>query len=138
MNKLIWTFQILLTLAMGLFGLQKVIGSIPDLIAQGMLWIADFEVWQVRTIGTLEVLGALGLTLPYAHKKLPRVLVPLASGGLALTMVGAVATHVRRGDPALSIVITSVLFVMGLAVAVRRWNEVKGNARRVSTATVAA
>jgi len=103
-----------------------------------MLWIADFEVWQVRTIGTLEVLGALGLTLPYAHKKLPRVLVPLASGGLALTMVGAVATHVRRGDPALSIVITSVLFVMGLAVAVRRWNEVKGNARRVSTATVAA
>ncbi len=123
MNKLIWTLQILLTLAMALFGLQKVVSPIPDLIAQGMLWIEDFPVWQVRTIGALEVLGVLGLTLPYAVKRLPRVLIPLAAAGLAMTMVGAVATHVGRGDPAASIVVTGSLFVMAVVVAFRRWRE---------------
>ena len=123
MNKLIWTFQILLTLAFGLFGAQKVAMPIDDLIAFGMLWIADFPVWQVRTIGALEVAGALGLTLPYFIKPLPKILVPLAAGGLALTMIGAIATHVSRQDPALSIVITSVLLVMGAAVAAHRRSE---------------
>ena len=122
MNKLLWVFQILLTLAFGLFGLQKVALPIPELIAQGMLWIEDFPAWQVRAIGAVEALGAIGLIAPYAFKGLPKRLVALAAGGLALTMVGAVATHVRRGDPALSIVITAALFVMGTAVA---WGRTK-------------
>ena len=139
MNKLIWTLQILLTLTMGLFGLQKVFGSIPDLIAQGMLWIEDFPVWQVRTIGALEALGALGLTAPYVVKRLPRVLVPLAAAGLSLTMIGAIATHVGRGDPAASIVITSALLSMGLAVAIKRWGELRSqrSTTRVPDGTLA-
>ena len=60
MNKLLWPAQVLLTLAFGLFGAQKVVMAIPDLIAMGMLWIEDFAVWQVRVIGTLEVLAVLG------------------------------------------------------------------------------
>ena len=89
MNKLVWSFHILLTLALGLFGFQKMVLPIADLIAQGMWWIEDFAVWQVRTIGALEALGALGLSAPYLVKALPKLLVPLAAGGLALTMVGA-------------------------------------------------
>ena len=123
MNKLIWTLHILLTLAMGLFGFQKMVSPLPDLVAQGMWWIEDFPAWQVRAIGTLEVLGVLGLTLPFVVKRLPRVLVPLAAGGLAMTMVGAVATHLRRGDPAPSVVMTGALFVMAVAVAAKRWRE---------------
>ena len=125
MNKLLWVFHALLTLAMGLFGFQKVVGSIPALIEQGMLWIADFPVWQVRVIGALEVLGALGLNAPYLIKKLPKVLVPAAAGGLALTMIGAVATHITRGDPAPSIVITCLLCAMAATVAVKRFGEVR-------------
>lgn len=123
MNKLTWTLQILLALVMALFGGQKVIMAIPDLIAMGMLWIEDFPAWQVRVIGALEVLGALGLTAPYLLKVLPRVLVPMAAVGLALTMIGAIVTHVVRADPAPSIVITSALFAMGVFVAVRRYRE---------------
>ena len=123
MNKLTWTLQILLALVMALFGGQKVVMAIPDLIAMGMLWIEDFPAWQVRVIGTLEVLGALGLTAPYLLKALPRVLVPMAASGLALTMIGAIVTHVVRADPAPSIVITSALFAMGVFVAVRRYRE---------------
>ena len=125
MNKLIWTFQIIVTLTLGVFGLQKVVGSIPDLIAQGMWWIEDFPAWQVRAIGALEVLGAVGLVAPYVVKALPKVLVPLAAAGLAVTMVGAIATHIGRGDPAPSIVITTALFVMSAAVAKRRFAELR-------------
>lgn len=126
MNKLLWTFQILLTLAFGLFGLQKVFMAIPDLIAQGMLWIEDFSVWQVRAIGALEALGALGLIAPYLLKQLPKVLVPLAAAGLALTMIGAVATHIERGDPAPSIVITVLLFGMSTFLAAKRFAALRG------------
>jgi len=125
MNKLLWTFQILLTLAFGLFGLQKVFGSIPDLIAQGMWWIEDFPAWQVRAIGALETLGAVGLNAPYLIKRLPKIVVPLAAGGLALTMVGAVATHISRSDPAASVVVTSVLFLMSAVVAAKRFGQIR-------------
>ena len=128
MNKLHWVFHVLLSLAFGLFGLQKVFGNIPDLIAQGMLWIEDFPAWQVRAIGAVEVLGVLGLNAPYLLKALPRVLVPMAAGGLALTMIGAIATHVGRGDPPLSIIITTLLFAMGAALAVKRFGEQRGHA----------
>ncbi|MCO4763298.1 MAG: DoxX family protein [Myxococcales bacterium] len=125
MNKLLWTFQILLTLAFGLFGAQKVAMPIEDLIAFGMLWIEDFPAWQVRVIGALEVLGAIGLNAPYLIKALPKRLVSVSAGALGLTMIGAIATHVGRGDPAPSIVITSAMFVMCTLIAVKRFQEVE-------------
>lgn len=126
MNKLLWTIQILLTLVFGLFGLQKVFMSIPDLIAQGMWWIEDFPAWQVRVIGALEALGAVGLIAPSLIKRLPPMLVPMAASGLAVTMIGAIATHVGRGDPAPSIVITVLLFAMSGFVAAKRFAALRG------------
>lgn len=125
MKKLIWSVQILVTLVLGGFGLQKVVMEIPDLIGFGMLWIEDFPAWQVRAIGALEVLGAVGLNAPYIVKALPKRLVPLAGAGLALTMLGAVVTHVTRADPPQSIVITAVLFVMSATIAVKRFGELE-------------
>jgi hypothetical protein len=133
MNKLLWSFHIILTLAMALFGLQKVFLPIPDLVAQGMLWIEDFPAYQVRGIGALEFLGALGLNLPYLLKVLPKQLVPLAAGGLAVTMVGAIVTHVTRQDPAASIVITSLLFAMSATLAVKRFGEIRGTTSKPNT-----
>jgi len=126
MNKLLWSFQILLSLVFALLGLQKVFVPIPDLITQGMWWIEDFPVWQVRVIGALEALAVVGLNAPYLVKALPKRIVALAAGGLALTMVGAVATHVVRQDPALSIVITSMLLAMSATVAAKRLDRVGG------------
>ena len=126
MNKLLWTFHVIATLAFAIFGLQKVFMDIPALIEFGMLWIEDFPEWQVRVIGGLEALGALGLNAPYLMKALPKQLVPAAAAGLALTMIGAIATHVTRGDPAPSIVITSALFVMCTTLAVKRFGEFRG------------
>ena len=125
MKVFLLVIQGILILVMGLFGFQKVFMAIPDLIEQGMLWIEDFPVWQVRTIGILEVLGALGLIFPYVFKSLPKIIVPIASGGLALTMVGAVITHISRGDVIMSIIITSILFLMAVMVAVFRYKQYK-------------
>lgn len=117
MKKLLLTFRILVTLAMGVFGLQKIVMPIPELIEFGMLWIEDFPAWQVRTIGALEVLGVLGLNAPVFVKRIPSVLGRVAAAGLGLTMVGAILTHVNRADPPASIIITSALFAMCVALA---------------------
>ena len=125
MKVFIIIIQTILVLVMMLFGIQKVVMPIPDLIQFGMLWIEDFPAWQVRTIGMLEVLGALGLILPYVIKSLPKTIVVLASGGLAITMVGAVITHISRGDVIASVIITSTLFLMSVLVAVVRFKQNK-------------
>jgi VIT1/CCC1 family predicted Fe2+/Mn2+ transporter len=125
MKVFILIIQIILILAMALFGVQKIFMPLPDLIEQGMLWIEDFPAWQVRTIGILEVLGACGLIFPYIIKSLPKIIVVIASVGLALTMVGAVITHISRGDVILSIIITSTLFLMAVMIAVFRFNQYK-------------
>lgn len=61
-------------------------------------WVNDFGAGAVRAIGTLEVLGAVGLVLPAAVGIAP-VLTPLAAAGLAVLMAGAVATRLRRREP---------------------------------------
>jgi len=123
MKITIWILQTILIIAFMAAGLLKVYMSLPDLIAQGMLWIADFSIVQVRIIGSLEVLAVLGMILPYILKVLPKILVPLAAVGLALTMVGGLVTHINRGDPIASIIINSVLLLMSLFVAFQRYKE---------------
>ena len=62
-------------------------------------WIADFSAGAVKTLGVIEILGALGLILPAALDIAP-VLVPLAAAGLVLLMAGAMITHPRRHETA--------------------------------------
>jgi hypothetical protein len=71
------------------------------------------------TIGLLEVLGALGLILPGALGIAP-MLVPVAAMGLAVTMVGAIATHLRRGEYD-RLAVPLVLFAPALFVAIERF-----------------
>jgi len=60
-------------------------------------WVDDFSARSVKSIGALEVLGAVGLVLPAVLDIAP-VLVPLAASGLVLVMVGAVITRIRRRE----------------------------------------
>ena len=125
MKVFILIIQIILILVMALFGFQKIFMPLPDLIKQGMLWIEDFPAWQVRIIGILEVLGAFGLSFPYVIKSLPKNIVVIASGGLALTMAGAIITHISRGDVLMSLIITSTLFLMAVMIAAFRFKQYK-------------
>ena len=84
-----------------------------------MGWVEDVSDPGVRTIGALEVLGALGLLLP-ALTGMATVLVPVAAVGLALVMVGAAATHWRRGE--LPMIGIAVLLVLAVVVAWARFD----------------
>jgi uncharacterized membrane protein YphA (DoxX/SURF4 family) len=77
-----------------------------------------------KTLGVLEVLGAVGVLLPWLLDIAP-VLTPLAAAGLAAIMVGAIITHVRRGERE-PIVINVVLLTLALVVAVGRAIDLLG------------
>ena len=94
MNTVLWIVQILLAGLFLITGLTKLTQPRLKMAAGPMRWAADATDRQFRAIGLLEVLGALGLILPGALGIAPGLL-PLAAIGLALTMVGAIATHVR-------------------------------------------
>ena len=84
-----------------------------------MGWVEDFSDPGVRAIGALELLGALGLLVP-AVTGVATALVPITALGLALLMVGAAATHRRRGELPL-IGINAVLLVLAVVVAWARF-----------------
>jgi uncharacterized membrane protein YphA (DoxX/SURF4 family) len=118
MNVAIWVLQVLLALAFLAAGLTKLTQPRQKLAAT-MGWVEDFSDPGVRAIGALEVLGALALLLP-ALTGVATVLVPIAAVGLALLMVGAAATHRRRGELPM-IGVNAVLLVLAVTVAWARF-----------------
>ena len=65
--------------------------------APGGGWVNDFGATFVKTLGAVELLGAVGLVLPAAVGVAP-VLVPLAAVGLATIMFGAAIVELRRQE----------------------------------------
>jgi DoxX-like family len=65
--------------------------------APGGGWALDFSVGFIKGLGTVEILGAVGLILPGLLKIAP-VLVPLAAVGLGLIMIGAATVESRRQE----------------------------------------
>ncbi len=119
MNITLWVLQGLLALVFLMAGLMKATQSREKLASQ-MGWVEDFSQGQIRAIGILEVLGALGLLLPALTGILP-TLTPLAAAGLSLTMVGAFLAHLRRENETQKMIGNVVLFALALFVAYGRF-----------------
>lgn len=66
-------------------------------LADNQHWVDDFGDVQLRAIGTLKLVGGLGLVLPALFDSAP-ALVPVAACGMALFMAGAGTTRFRRGE----------------------------------------
>ncbi|TDD44546.1 DoxX family protein [Nonomuraea terrae] len=114
MNALLWVLQAVLAAVFGLAGAMK--STQPrERLRPVLAWVEDFSPAQVRLIGVVELLAALGLILPAATGVAP-VLTPLAAAGLAITMIGAAVTHARRAEPP-AIAVNVVLFVAAVVVA---------------------
>ncbi len=89
------------------------------------LWVADRldedpRHSVVEAVGVLEILGALGVILPWATGILPW-LTPLAAIGLGLTMVGAFLTHLRRKELVPMGIVNIVLFSVAVFTAYGRF-----------------
>jgi hypothetical protein len=114
MNIFLWIVQAVLAAGFGASGLvkatqpkERLVGAFP--------WTADFAPATVRFVGTMGLLGASGLILPAATGIAP-VLTPLAGTGLAVLMVLAAATHIRREEPS-GVVVNAILFTLAALVA---------------------
>ena len=118
MNIALWILQILLALAFGMAGIMKVSQPI-DKLETRMGWVKSVGPRGVRLIGSLEILGAIGLIFPAVTGILPW-LTPLAAACLALTMIGAMITHGRRGEYS-QIGINVILLLLTLFVAYGRF-----------------
>lgn len=92
----LWFAQGALALAFLASGAMKVSMPMEALQAQ-MPWVSGSLGGLVRFIGTVEVLGAIGVILPAATRIKP-VLTPLAALGLATVMLLASLTHLSRGE----------------------------------------
>ena len=120
MNIVLWILAGLLAAFFLFAGATKLAQPKAKLTASpNMAWAEDFSPGLIKTIGALEVLGALGLILPAVFGA-ATVLVPLAATGLALVMAGAVITHGRRGETQ-AIGMNVVLLVLAAAVAIGRF-----------------
>lgn len=118
MNIAIWIVQALLALAFLAAGLMKLTQP-KEKLATNMAWVNDFSLSNIRLIGLLELLGALGLVLPQLTGILPW-LTPVAAVGLVLTMIGAAITHARRKETS-QIGVNVVLLALAALVAVVRF-----------------
>ncbi len=118
MNIVLWIVAAVLAVAMLGAGGMKLARTRDQLRKAGLAYVEDFSPGAIKTIGALEVAGAVGLVVP-PLLGVAEWLAPLAALGLLLTMIGAVVVHVRRGE-------TGQLMppvVLGVLAAVVAWGR---------------
>ena len=114
MTIALWIINVILALVFLAAGGMHAFQSQEKLVASGMGWAGETSPGLIKTIGWLEILGAIGLIVPFATDIAP-ILTPLAARGLAVVMVGAVVTHARRKE---SVTVEAILVVAAIASAI--------------------
>lgn len=119
MNVAVWIVSGLLAAAFLMAGSMKLAKSKEQLVADPRMgWAEDLSSGVLKLIGAAEVAGAVGLILPGAFD-VATGLVPAAAIGLAVVMLGAIVTHVRRGELP-NVAVNLVLLALAVFVAVER------------------
>jgi uncharacterized membrane protein YphA (DoxX/SURF4 family) len=114
MNIVAWVLQIVLAvLFLGAGGTK--LTQPKEKLQPKMGWVEPVHPRNVKLLAATEILGALGLVLPWATG-IAKVLTPLAAVGLAVVMAGAVIVHVRRKEPWYAQLVLLVLCVVVAAV----------------------
>jgi DoxX-like family len=125
-NRALWIVQGVLAALFLFAGGMKLITPVAVLSV-----MSPFPGEFIRFIGVCEVLGAVGLILPYALRILPG-LTALAAAGLVVIMVGATVTTLAIGGGVLAL-IDLVIGLLAALVAFGRRPQVPytGMARSV-------
>jgi uncharacterized membrane protein YphA (DoxX/SURF4 family) len=118
MNIFLWVLQGLLGAAFIGAGLMKVSQPVEKL-AKNMTWVSRYSKGTVRFIGATEILGGLGLILPWATG-IATILTPLAAVGLALIMLLAIVDHVRAKEYPM-IGVNVILGAIAVVIAIGRF-----------------
>jgi hypothetical protein len=116
MNTALWIVQALLAALFLFAGGMKLVTPVEEMLKQMPLALPG---WFLRFTGVVEVLGALGLILPWLLGIWP-VLTPLAALGLVVVMIGAVVFTLLTGDGLMSL-IPLIVGLLCAFVAYGRW-----------------
>ncbi|KBZ61267.1 hypothetical protein K875_04218 [Mycobacterium [tuberculosis] TKK-01-0051] len=119
MNIGLWVAQGLLAFVYLAAGGLKVVRSRQKLVATGRLdWMKDHSDAAVKTVGAVEILGALGVILPEALG-IARILTPIAAAGLVIVQIGAMRVHLTRNERQ-PLPINVILLLLAAFVAIGR------------------
>ncbi|BDB40773.1 MULTISPECIES: DoxX family protein [Mycobacterium] len=118
MNALLWTLQATLAAIFAVSGVAKISQPKERLIAMGQTGVAPFPLPVVRVTAFCELLGAVGILLPWLVG-VDRYLTPLAAAGFAVVMIGAVGSHAYLREPR-NVALTALIFAAAVFVAVGR------------------
>ncbi|MDR9417032.1 MAG: DoxX family protein [Gracilimonas sp.] len=118
MNIAIWILQVLMALMFMMAGSMKILQPKDQLKEKVGDWVDDFSAISIKSIGVLEVFGALGLVLPMILNILP-VLTIWAASGLAMTMIGAIVLHISRKEYKM-LITNFVLLILVSTIAIGR------------------
>lgn len=119
MNIALWIGQILLAVVFLASGTMKVLWPKQRLVDSGQTGVQFFPQPAIRMIAACELLGVVGVTLPWLTG-IASVLTPVAAVGLGIVMVGAATTHIKLREPT-NVGITVVLFAICVFVAYGRF-----------------
>ena len=111
----LWIAQLLLAAMFLTTGSVKLTHAREEMAAGPMRWAADVSDARFRAIGALEVLAVVGLFFAAAFHA--PALTTLAAAGLALTMVGAIVTHLRYREFD-RLMVPVVLLMVSILVAI--------------------
>ena len=99
MNTALWIIAGALALAFGTGGATQILLTKEryGALAGSQGWVEDFGPGHVKAIGTIKILGVIGLIVP-PLVGIAVVLSPIAACGLMLVMAGAATTRFRRSE----------------------------------------
>jgi hypothetical protein len=116
-NVTLWVIQVLLALLFLWAGGLKLVLPMEQL--KGPIELPEMF---IRFIGVAEVLGAIGLILPWLLKIRP-ALTPLAASGLVIIMIGATVITLIGIGPGVMALIPLVVGLLSALVAYGRLRE---------------
>jgi len=114
MNIALWVLQGLLAVMFLMSGMMKAFQY--EKAKASLPWVKDATKGFVGFVGVAEILGGLGLILPWATGILPS-LTPVAALALAVVMLLAAGFHAKRGEYkgiGMNIVLLVLLVIVGI------------------------
>jgi uncharacterized membrane protein YphA (DoxX/SURF4 family) len=97
LNVALWISQVLLAIVFFYSGAMKSTKTEKELVAMGQTGVENLSGSLIRFIGVSEILGAVGMILPWLTGIVP-ILTPVAATSLGMIMILAAIVHFRRNE----------------------------------------